>query len=66
MSAQKITENFFLLIDIGLATEKIHVIIHMQCMYCIIWSIVWKLLEFSAMADDLHNFDLQCLKKDFN
>ena len=27
---------------------------------------VWKLFEFPAIADDLHSYDLQCLRKDFN
>ena len=60
----------FLLINIGLiinATEKkMHVILHIQYMYCIIRSIVWKLLEFPAMVDDLRSYILQCLRKDFN
>ena len=35
-------------------------------MYCIIQSIVKKLLEFPAMVDDLCSYILQCLQKDFN
>ena len=71
MPAQKITEKKkYLFFYIGLiitATEKkMHVIIHIQYMYCIIWSIVWKLVEFSAMIDDLCNYNLQCLRKNFN
>ena len=43
-----------------------HVIIHMQYMYCIILSIAWKLLEFPAMADVLRSYILQWLRKNFN
>ena len=38
--------------------KKMHVIIYILCMYCIVWSIVWKLPEFPAMAGDLHSYIL--------
>ena len=69
MSAQKMTVKNYLLLLYWLiiyATEK------NTCTYtyvvCTLYiqSVVWKLLEFPAMADDLHSYILQCLRKDFN
>ena len=66
MPVKKIICFYYMGLIIYAAARKIHVIIHIQCVYCNILSVAWKFLEFPAMADDLHSYILQCLRKNFS
>ena len=56
--------NIWLIIN---ATEKkIHVILHMQYMYCIFGLLCGNCLNFLLWMMIFRNYNLQCLRKDFN